>query len=134
MLLIDWLIISFIFMHACKCRPTMWYDQAKSVLSRWHILSFLHNIKLHHISYIFAKNPIKIGHFSSRDMIKCRVWKTIGNDRSCFLWWAISYNQYCQQTTDAAWSCHKWRCSLGLVLGDNKTIDNKFPSNLVLYE
>ena len=35
-------------------------DQAKSVLSRWHsIFSFLHDLKLHHISYILLKIPLK---------------------------------------------------------------------------
>ena len=29
------------------------------------------------------------------------------NKRSCFLWWAVSYNQYFWQTTDSAWSYHK---------------------------
>ncbi len=38
----------------------MWYNQAKSVVSRWHsILSFLQDLKLHHISYILLKNPSK---------------------------------------------------------------------------
>ena len=40
-------------------------------------------------------------------MSKWRFWKTIGNKRSYFLWWPISQNQYCRQTTDAAWSHHK---------------------------
>ena len=38
----------------------LWYDQAKSVLSWGHsILSFLHDLKLHHKSYILLKTPSK---------------------------------------------------------------------------
>ena len=51
----------------------------------------------------FAENPIKIGHLVP-EMSKCRFWKTMGNKRSCVLWWVISYNQYCRQTTDSAGS------------------------------
>ncbi len=39
-------------------------------------------------------------------MSKCRLWKTIGNKRSYFLWYPISKNQYCWQTTDSGWSYH----------------------------
>ena len=49
----------------------MWYDQTKSVLS------FLHNLKLHYISFICWK-PQQNWTYTSRDMSKCRFWKTVG--------------------------------------------------------
>ncbi len=69
--------------HIMFCTCSMWYDQAKSVWSRWHsILNFLHDLK----NYIyFAENPTKIGHlYSSKDMNKCRFWKTIRKQTKLF--------------------------------------------------
>ncbi len=55
----------------------MWYDQAKSVLSRWHsMLSFLHNLKLYTLHKLhFAENPIKIGHLVSE------IWVNVGFEK-----------------------------------------------------
>ncbi len=81
----------------------MWYDQAKSVLRRWHsILSCLQDLNLHHLSYILQKSP-EIGHLVSE------IWVNVGFEKQYETkdlkqkklfsnWWTKSYNQYYRQT------------------------------------
>ncbi len=129
--------------HVCICDIIKQNQSQVGDIQFWVFYMILNN----NTEATFCWKPHQNWTFSSGDMSKCRSSKTIGNTRSCFIWWAISYNQYCRQMTDPAWSYHicgvqcilltwahakktgPWRCTSNVLL----LIETWYASRLISF-